>query len=118
MTADDVSDIAAQQRRPAEPAHSAVHTEESRIKDGTWPIIDHDDELLAHFPANPEIYHKPHAWPGIIDTGEHGAAETADGTMRLIDAAEAETVGLHNGTYRQTRTAEHLEQRLTDGTDG
>jgi len=109
----ELADLATSRLRRLAPAAG-----KRRITDGTWPIVAHDDDLLAHFPANPEIYHKPNAWPGIIDTGEHGAAETADGTMRLIDAAEAETVGLHDGTYRQTRTAQHLEQRLTDGTDG
>lgn len=99
-------------RRPRTPA---LYTEESRAKDGTWPVVHHDEELLANFPESPEVHHAPGAWPGI-DTGEHGAAETGEGTMRFIDAAEAREVGLADGSYRQTRTAADLQKQLSTGT--
>lgn len=96
------------------PRPHPVYTEESRIKDGTWKRVGHDSSLLALFPADPPIYHRPGAWPGIVDTGTHGAAETADGELRLIGQDEAREVGLSDGTYRQTRTAAHLEQHLDE----
>lgn len=93
------------------PVTPPVYTEESLIKKGTWRIVGHDEELLGGFPAEPEIYHKPGAWPGI-DTGEFGAAETADGRLRLIDADESRAVGLQDGTYRATRPAAYLQKVL------
>jgi len=88
-----------------------VYTDESLIKDGTWPVVDHDESLLELFPADPPIYHRPNAWPGI-DTGEFGAAETADGTMTPISEDEAGELGLTDGTYRQTRHAAFLQKQL------
>jgi hypothetical protein len=90
-----------------------VYTDESLIKNGTWPVVDHDDSLVALFPPDPPIYHKPNAWPGM-DTGEHGAAETADGTITPIPESEAQEVGLTNGTYRQTRNAAFLQKQLDE----
>lgn len=96
------------------PRPRPVHTEDHLVAEGTWRVVDHDESLLSLFPAKPEIYHKPNQWPGIVDTGEFGAAETADGTMRLIGPDEAREVGLQDGTYRQTYVAEHLQQWLDD----
>ncbi|GLY78818.1 hypothetical protein [Actinoallomurus iriomotensis] len=92
-----------------------VYTEESQIKNGTWAVVGHDESLLALFPADPPIYHRPDAWPGIVDTGEFGAAETADGSLRFIDADEAREVGLQDGTYRSTHVASFLQKVLDDG---
>ncbi|HEY1574646.1 MAG TPA: hypothetical protein VGG05_25165 [Pseudonocardiaceae bacterium] len=97
----------------AAPRKYPVYTEESLVKNGTWQIVGHDDTLVELFPADPEIYHKPGAWPGI-DTGEFGAAEPADGPLRLIDAAEAREVGLSDGTYRQTYPAAFLQKVLAE----
>jgi hypothetical protein len=97
------------------PRKLPVYTEDSLVKNGTWQIVGHDESLLAEFPTEPEIYHKPGAWPGI-DTGEHGAAEPADGPLRLIGADEAREVGLADGSYRQTYAAAFLQKRLTDET--
>ncbi|GLY70931.1 hypothetical protein [Amycolatopsis taiwanensis] len=94
-----------------------VYTEDSSVKDGTWKVVGHDEDLLALFPADPEIYHKPGAWPGIVDTGEFGAAETSDGTMRLIDAGEARDVGLQDGTYRQAYPSAYLQDVLDERDD-
>jgi hypothetical protein len=91
-----------------------VYTEESLIKNGTWQLIDHDDSLRELFPPDPPIYHRPNAWPDV-DTGEFGAAETADGTMTPIDADEAREIGLTNGTYRQTMHAAFLQKQLDEG---
>ncbi|MEU4442413.1 hypothetical protein AB0K14_06250 [Actinosynnema sp. NPDC050801] len=97
------------------PRKHPVYTEESLAKNGTWKVVDHDEGLLDLFPADPEVYHKPGAWPGI-DTGEFGAAETADGPLRMIDEAEAREVGLLDGGYRQTRPAGYLQKVLGEET--
>jgi hypothetical protein len=88
-----------------------VYTDESLIKNGTWPVVDHDESLCELFPADPPIYNKPSAWPGV-DTGEFGAAETADGAMTPISAEEAGELGLTDGTYRQTMNAAFLQRQL------
>jgi hypothetical protein len=88
-----------------------VYTDETLIKNGTWPVVDHDESLSGLFPADPPIYHKPGAWPGI-DTGEYGAAETAEGSMTPLSASEAAAVGLTDGTYRQTMNSAFLQKQL------
>ncbi|MFB9834596.1 hypothetical protein [Actinoallomurus acaciae] len=99
------------------PRRHPVYTEESQIGNGAWRIVGHDESLLALFPADPPIYHEPGAWPGIVDTGEFGAAETAGGSLRFIDADEAREVGLQDGTYRSGYVAEHLQKILDGGED-
>lgn len=99
------------------PRKHPVHTEESRVKDGTWKVVDHDESLLGSFPAAPEIYHAPGAWPDL-DFGKFGAAETADETLRLIDAEEAREIGLQDGSYRQTYSAAYLQQALSNEANG
>jgi hypothetical protein len=98
------------------PRKPPVYTEESLAKNGTWKVVGHDEGLLGSFPADPEVYHRPNAWPGV-DTGEFGAAETADGPLRMVDEAEAREVGLLDGTYRQTRPAAHLHKLLGEEPD-
>ncbi|WP_329238599.1 hypothetical protein OG417_36115 [Actinoallomurus sp. NBC_01490] len=97
------------------PRKHPVYTEESQITNGTWKIVGHDESLLALFSADPPIYHEPGAWPGIVDTGEFGAAESADGSLRFIDADEAREVGLQDGTYRSGYLATFLQTVLDDG---
>jgi hypothetical protein len=99
------------------PRKLPVYTDNGRVADGTWKIVGHDDSLLALFPSDPPIYHRPNAWPGIAgipDTGEFGAAETADCTLRLIGPDEAREVGLPAGTYRQVCHAAWLQKLLDD----
>jgi hypothetical protein len=95
------------------PGPHPVHTDDQPVMDGTWRVAYHDESLLALF-GRPEIYHKPNQWPGIVDTGEFGAAETADGTMRMIGPAEAREVGLADGSYRSIYLAEQLQRLLDD----
>jgi hypothetical protein len=98
---------------PASAKRYPVYTGEHLVADGTWPVVGHDEGLLAAFPSEPEIYHSPDpAWSGI---GEFGSAETADDVMRDISEAEAREVGLLDGTYSQVYLEEILQARLTDG---
>lgn len=101
--------------RPAfrSPRPYPVYTEDSLVKKGEWKIIGHDEELPKLFPTDPPIYHRPAAWPGI-DTGDFGAAETADGTLRLIGAEEARAVGLSDGSYRTSYPAFFLQRQLDE----
>jgi len=99
------------------PRKHPVYTDDNLVLDGTWKVVGHDASLLALFPSDPVIYHQPNAWcrqPGIADTGQFGAAETADGTLRLIDPDEAREVGLQDGTYRQGCMAAYLQKQLDD----
>jgi cell wall-associated NlpC family hydrolase len=92
-----------------------VYTEESLIKNGVWSIVDHDDSLRELFPADPPIYHRPNSTPGV-DTGEFGAAETADGTLTPISQDEAREIGITDRTYRATAHAAFLQKQLDEGT--
>ncbi|WP_141582623.1 hypothetical protein [Actinomadura sp. WMMA1423] len=91
-----------------------IYTDERLLADGTWRKIDHDEQLLAHFPEDPEIYHSPDLqWPGV-ELGEFGAAENSAGRLRFIDATEARTVGILDGSYRQARTGEEVQDLLSE----
>jgi hypothetical protein len=100
------------------PRKSPVYTDNGRIADGTWRIVGHDQSLLALFPSNPPIYHRPNAWPGIAYTGEFGAAETADGVLRLMGPDEAREAGLQDGTYRHPIHHAAWLQKLLDDEAG
>jgi len=52
-----------------------------------------------------------------VDTGEFGAAETADGTMRFIGPDEARETGLADGSYRSTWIGTFLQETLDDEED-
>lgn len=96
------------------PRKLPVFTEDSLVQDGTWKIVDHDDSLLALFPSDPPIYHAANMFDDV-DTGKYGAAETADGTLRLIDSDEAREVGLLDGTYTSGHHAAYLQKLIDDG---
>ena len=100
------------------PRKYPVHTGDDLVTNGTWKIVDHDDRLLALFPSDPVIYHRPNAWPGIADTGQFGAAETSDGTLRLIGPDEAREVGLEDGTYQQVWLAANGVANKSVGSEG
>jgi immunity protein 26 of polymorphic toxin system len=95
------------------PRKIPIYTSTDLIADGTWRIVGHDDSLLALFPSDPPIYHRANAWPGV-DTGEFGAAETGDGTLRLIGPDEAREVGLQDGIYRHPVHHAAWLQKLLD----
>jgi hypothetical protein len=88
------------------PRKYPVHTGCDLVVNGTWKIAGHDDSLLALFPSDPVIYHRPEG------TEEFGAAETSDGTLRLIGPDEAREVGLQDGTYQQIYLSAQLQKQL------
>ena len=98
-----------------------VHTDRQLVADGTWKVVDHDEGLLALFPSAPCIYHRPDAWKtfggSAEEYGEFGAAETSDGTMRLIGPDEAREIGLQDGTYRGVILGDFLQRILDDEAD-
>ncbi|MEH0630760.1 MULTISPECIES: hypothetical protein [Streptomyces] len=89
-----------------------VYSDDVQVLNGSWKVIGHDESFLSMFPVEPEIYHSPiPAWPGR-EVGEFGAAETPAGDIRLIDGDEARTVGIVDGSYRQSYSSELLQQSL------
>jgi hypothetical protein len=101
------------------PRRFPVYTGDDQVKKGVWKVVEHDESLLALFPANPEIYHRPGTWESVgIYTGQFGAAESAgNDPLRMIDDAEAVAVGLTDGTYRSAYTAIFLQKCLDDQTN-
>lgn len=91
------------------------HTDDEQVAAGVWKIVGHDESLRELFPCPSEIYHGTDLrWPDV-DLGEFGAAESAQGELRLITEDEAREVGLIDGSYRQSLLSEHLQQALDDG---
>ncbi|MFF3034788.1 hypothetical protein ACFVS7_27740 [Streptomyces rubiginosohelvolus] len=90
------------------------HTDDEQVAAGVWKIVGRDDGLRELFPCPSEIYHGVDLeWPGV-DLGAFGAAESAEGQLRLLDENEAREVGLLDGSYRQSYMSEHLQQVLDD----
>ncbi len=93
--------------------HVPVYPGQDLIQDGTWPIVGHDENLLALFPDPPEIYFSPN--PVFPQYGKFGAAGTADGRKRVIGEAEAGRAGLLDQSYEQFVSDELFQQRLDEG---
>ncbi|MEV6909062.1 hypothetical protein [Amycolatopsis sp. NPDC051071] len=94
--------------------HMPVHTGTRLIRDGTWPIVGNHPALLALFPDPPDIYWQAvTAWGGRF--GDYGGAGNSDGPIRLIGKAEAEAVGLLDGTYRSSYLEEQFQRLLDEG---
>ncbi|MCF6526624.1 hypothetical protein [Streptomyces sp. JJ36] len=91
-----------------------IYTDDRLVAAGAWQVVDHDENLLSLFPAEPEIYHTPDLqWPGM-NLGKFGAAERASGEIRLVEIGEAREVGLLDGTYRQSYLGESLEEFMDE----
>lgn len=99
---------------PAVRWRHCFHTDDEQVAAGVWKIVGHDEGLRELFPRPSEIYHGTDLeWPGV-DLGEFGAAESAQGELRLITEDEARGVGLIDGSYRQSYVSEYLQQALDD----
>ena len=59
----------------------------------------HDASLIDRFPA-PVVFHRADN-PFGRDYGKHGAAESADESLRLITAEEAHDAGLDRDDFHQ-----------------
>ncbi|WP_410655247.1 hypothetical protein [Amycolatopsis sp. lyj-112] len=94
--------------------HIPIYTGHRLIKNGTWPIIGNHPALLELFPDPPEVY-----WKAVTDSGhrfgEYGGAGPLDGPFRLLDKAEAEAVGVLDGTYRATYMDEYFQKQINEG---
>lgn len=99
----------------------AVHTDNDAVRSGDWSVVAHDPALRARFPE-PEIYHAAGADDDLLDlladsdapeVGGSGMGETADGTTRRLDEAEAREIGLVDGTYEQAVLSEYLPAHLS-----
>lgn len=93
-----------------------VFTDDRSIGEGSWQIVGHDDALLSVFPLAPEIYHRPDP---VLESlgfqlGPFGAAENLSGTLRLLDEAEAQEIGLLGVDFRQTHDSQQLQRMLGD----
>jgi hypothetical protein len=101
----------------ADPPHlqpRPVYTGEDEVQAGRWTVIGHDEDLPRLFHA-PEIYHRPADIPGLdMDLGQFGSAETPDHRLRQLTEAEADEVGLRDGTYRAIRLGDDLEAHLNE----
>lgn len=89
-----------------------VYSSQRLIASGAWKIVGHDDNLLARFPAEPEIFYRGLSVDGTTDYGPYGSGETAAGRLRRLTKSEAEEIGLLSGVYRQLCPAEYIERYL------
>jgi hypothetical protein len=69
-------------------------------------------DLLAVYPAEPEIYHHKADNPDDPAIGPFGAAETGDGRLRCLSADEYHASPLMDAEYRQIMLEEQVEDSL------
>jgi predicted small secreted protein len=84
-----------------------IYSGEQCIASGQWLVVGRYEDLLERFTSEPEIFHRP------SPEAPYGLAETASEKIRALTKEEADTVGLLDGTYRQTYTCEFLQTRLS-----
>jgi hypothetical protein len=87
---------------------------------GRWKIVGHDDAALAHFPAEPELYHRP-GLPEWLSKGAFGAAQhPKEDKFRDLSKEEAEELGLlsepgpgsYKGVFQEEAFEQYLDARL------
>lgn len=99
--------IAAQSHPPVFPY--PIYTGDQLVAQGKWPIIGHDEGLLALFPPEPEIYHSEQLLDDGPPVGPFGSAETPSGAWRDVSEDEARAVGLTSGQYSQVVLPDYIE---------
>jgi len=95
-----------------------IYSGEKLVEKGLWPIVGHDEALLALFPPQPEVFHRETAGGGSDAVGAFGAAESPSGQWRNLTREEAEEVGLLDDTYSQFYLPEHLGEYLNERNRG
>lgn len=100
---------------PPEVVRHPIYSGDELVKDGTWPVVGHDEGLLELFPREPEVFYGEPLMPDIEpDTGPHGSAETPAGERRDLDEEEADEAGLTDGSYREFHPAETVADYIAD----
>jgi hypothetical protein len=90
-----------------------IYSDEDPILAGRWKIIGHGEQLRSSFPPEPEIFHRPQkTYPGEPEIGPFGSGETVSGKMRKVSEAEAQRLGLLDGSYRQIYPSQIFESAL------
>ncbi|NGN69267.1 hypothetical protein G5C51_35945 [Streptomyces sp. A7024] len=96
----------------------AVYTDDDAVRSGDWTVVAHEPALVPRF-RPPEIYHAAGADADLMElmgesgsVGQFGMAETADGSTRQLDEAEARAIGLLDGSYDQVTLSGYLPGHL------
>jgi hypothetical protein len=87
-----------------------IYSGEEFVRRGLWKIFGHDEDLLALFPKEPEIFHYPSRSEPAL--GEFGAGETPSGTLRQLGRKEAQELGLETEQYVASFMPDMLETYL------
>jgi hypothetical protein len=95
-----------------QPLQYPLYVDDEAVASGRWLVVGNDPALLGLFPAEPEIYHAPGGPLNDPGVGPHGAAETADGTVRQLTGQEAEEIGLSRPDFQQIYHGVQVERRL------
>jgi hypothetical protein len=100
---------------PPDVVRHPIYSGDEPVKNGTWPIVGHDEGLLELFPREPEIFVGEALMPDVEQAvGPHGSAETPSGERRDISEEEAEEVGLTDGSYSEFHPPEALPEYLAN----
>ena len=94
------------------PRRAFVYTGSLFVARGRWRHVGDRPDLLAAFPAAPEIYHRKADHPDNPAIGPHGSAETADEQLRSLGGDEYRASPLVANEYRQVMLEEEVEGYL------
>ncbi|MCE9531678.1 MAG: hypothetical protein K8T89_11235 [Planctomycetes bacterium] len=94
------------------PRQSHVYTGSEFVACGRWRHVGDRPDLLAGYPAEPEIYHHKADNPDDPAIGPFGAAETAGERLRTLSEAEFRASPLARADYRQIMLEEQVEEAL------
>ncbi|PPK69161.1 hypothetical protein CLV40_104414 [Actinokineospora auranticolor] len=96
------------------PRRVPVRVIHDAIAEGRWPTVAHEESLLALFP-DPVADYVPARLPSGQRHGEWGARVGRDQLPVLIGEAEAEAIGLLDGTHQDCYLDKHFVELLNKG---
>jgi hypothetical protein len=94
------------------PRRAYVYTGSLFVSRGQWRHVGDRMDLLAAYPAEPEIYHHKVHHPDNSAIGPYGAAETASDRLRCLSEDEYHASPLAGADYHQIMLEEQVEEFL------
>jgi hypothetical protein len=94
------------------PRMAHVYTDSKFASRGQWRYVGDRLDLLAFYPAEPEIYHLKSDNLKNPEIGPYGSAERASNRLRFLSEEEYRTSPIANSDYRQIMLEEQVEKWL------
>jgi len=100
------------------PLQYPIYSGRAFVANGRWQIIGNYPHLLPLFPSVPELFHSKRDNENNPKIGSFGSGESPNNALRQLSEAEARTLGLLDGSYRQCLLEQEIEALLNRTTAG